>query len=78
MKPPGSLLDADSFVRMLQSRKGLQTGCLEDIAFKKGWINADQLHALTEPLQESGYGAYLFGLIALDPNRASGNADCIE
>lgn len=63
MNPPSSLLDADNFVRTLQNRKGLQTGCLEDIVFEKGWINADQLHALTEPLQENGYGAYLFGLI---------------
>ena len=59
----GSLLDAGNFVRTLQSRQGLQTGCLEEIAFENGWISRDALRALAEPLQKNGYGAYLMGLI---------------
>lgn len=59
----GSLLDAGNFVRTLQSRQGLQTGCLEEIAYESGWISAVQLRALAEPLQKNGYGAYLMGLI---------------
>lgn len=59
----GSLLDAGNFVRTLQSRQGLQTGCLEEIAFEQGWISSDELQALAEPLQKNGYGAYLLGLI---------------
>ena len=59
----GSLLDAGNFVRTLQSRQGLQTGCLEEIAFENGWISADELRALAEPLQKNGYGAYLMGLL---------------
>ena len=59
----GSLLDAGNFVRTLQSRQGLQTGCLEEIAFENDWISAEQLLALAEPLQKNGYGAYLMGLL---------------
>jgi glucose-1-phosphate thymidylyltransferase len=58
-----SLLDAGNFVRTLQSRQGLQTGRLEEIAFENEWISADELRALAEPLQKNGYGAYLLGLI---------------
>lgn len=59
----GSLLDAGNFVRTLQSRQGLQTGCLEEIAFENDWISATELRALAEPLQKNGYGAYLMGLV---------------
>ena len=58
-----SLLDAGNFVRTLQSRQGLQTGCLEEIAFENKWISANELRALAEPLQKNGYGAYLLGLL---------------
>jgi glucose-1-phosphate thymidylyltransferase len=51
-------------VRTLQERQGLQTGCLEEIALEKGWISAEQLSALAEPLQKNGYGAYLLGLLS--------------
>lgn len=60
----GSLLDAGNFVRTLQSRQGLQTGCLEEIAFEQGWISSEQVLALAKPLQKNGYGAYLLGLVA--------------
>ena len=59
----GSLLDAGNFVRTLQSRQGLQTGCLEEIAFEQEWISSAELHALAEPLQKNGYGAYLLRLL---------------
>jgi glucose-1-phosphate thymidylyltransferase len=59
----GSLLDAGNCVRTLQSRQGLQTGCLEEIAFENKWISADDLRALAEPLQKNGYGTYLCGLL---------------
>ena len=58
-----SLLDAGNFVRTLQSRQGLQTGCLEEIAYEQGWIDADALWALAGPLQKNGYGAYLLKLM---------------
>ena len=59
-----SLLDAGSFVRTLQERQGLQTGCLEEIAFEKDWISADDLRALAAPLSKNEYGNYLFALIS--------------
>ena len=59
----GSLLDAGNFVRTLQERQGLQTGCLEEIAYKQSWITEAKLRALAEPLQKNGYGVYLLGLL---------------
>ena len=59
----GSLLDAGNFVRTLQERQGLQTGCLEEIAFEKGWISAHQLRTIAKLLQKSGYGQYLLELL---------------
>lgn len=58
-----SLLDAGNFVRTLQSRQGLQTGCPEEIAFEAGWIDADQLRARAELFRKSDYGTYLLGLL---------------
>lgn len=58
-----SLLDAGNFVRTLQERQGLQTGCLEEIAFENSWVSADQLRNLAEPLRKSGYGRYLLRLV---------------
>ncbi|WP_085310532.1 glucose-1-phosphate thymidylyltransferase RfbA [Planktotalea arctica] len=60
----GSLLDAGNFVRTLQSRQGLQTGCLEEIAFDQGWISASELEALAMPLKKNGYGQYLLNLLS--------------
>ena len=59
----GSLLDAGNFVRTLEQRQGLQTGCLEEIAFKAGWINADALAARAKIFRKNDYGAYLKGLL---------------
>ena len=59
----GSLLDAGNFVRTLQARQGLQTGCLEEIAFEKGWISAAELQALGEQLAKNAYGAHLLALL---------------
>ena len=58
-----SLLDAGNFVRTLQSRQGLQTGCLEEIAYEQDWISDAQLRVLAQALQKNDYGAYLLGLI---------------
>lgn len=58
-----SLLDAGNFVRTLQNRQGLQTGCLEEIAFEQSWITPQELRKLAEPLRKNGYGAYLLDLL---------------
>ncbi len=59
----GSLLDAGNFVRTLEMRQGLQTGCPEEIAFQNGWISAEQLAERCELFQKNGYGRYLSGLL---------------
>ena len=59
----GSLLDAGNFVRTLEKRQGLQTGCPEEIAFQHGWISAQDLAERAEMFAKNGYGAYLAGLL---------------
>lgn len=58
-----SLLEAASFIATLQKRQGLQVACPEEIAFRQGWINAEQLLKLADPLKKNGYGQYLLGLL---------------
>jgi len=58
-----SLLEAASFIATLQKRQGLQVACPEEIAFRQGWINAEQLEALADPLKKNGYGQYLLSLL---------------
>ncbi|HEV8033305.1 glucose-1-phosphate thymidylyltransferase RfbA [Yoonia sp.] len=59
----GSLLDAANFVRTLQSRQGMQTGCPEEIAYGAGWINDAELMTLADRYAKTEYGAYLRGLL---------------
>jgi glucose-1-phosphate thymidylyltransferase len=58
-----SLLEAASFIATLQKRQGLQVACPEEIAFRQGWINAEQLAVLADPLKKNGYGQYLLNLL---------------
>ena len=58
----GSLLDAGNFVRTLQSRQGMQTGCPEEIAYLQGWIDDAALLDLADRYAKTEYGAYLRGL----------------
>ena len=58
-----SLLDAGQFVRTLEARQGLKVCCPEEIAYRQGFINAEQLEQLAEPLKKSGYGEYLLKLL---------------
>lgn len=59
----GSLLDAGNFVRTLQSRQGMQTGCPEEIAFEMNWIDADMLRKHSKTYKKSSYGQYLLSLL---------------
>lgn len=54
-----SLAQASSFVQVIEERQGLKIGCIEEVAFRMGFIDAEQLRALAEPLRKSGYGEYL-------------------
>ena len=58
-----SLLEAASFIATLQKRQGLQVACPEEIAFRQGWINAEQLEVLANPMGKNGYGQYLLSLL---------------
>jgi glucose-1-phosphate thymidylyltransferase len=58
-----SLLEASSFIATLQKRQGLQVACPEEIAFRHGWIGAEQLLQLADPLEKNGYGQYLLNLL---------------
>jgi glucose-1-phosphate thymidylyltransferase len=58
-----SLLDAAQFVRLVEDRQGLKISCPEEIAYRKGFIDAEQLMRLAEPLRKSGYGDYLLRIL---------------
>lgn len=58
-----SLLQAGQFVGTIEQRQGLKIGCIEEVAYRMGFIDAAQLRAVAEPLMKSGYGQYLVGLL---------------
>jgi len=58
-----SLMQAAQFVKVIEERQGLKIGCIEEIAYREGFIDKTQLRTLAEPLQKSGYGDYLLKLI---------------
>ena len=58
-----SLHEAGSYIRTLEQRQGLKVGCPEEVAWRQGWIDADQLEQLAKPLLKSGYGRYLLQLL---------------
>jgi glucose-1-phosphate thymidylyltransferase len=62
-----SLLEASQFVQTLEKRQGLKISAPEEIAWRAGWISDDELEALARPLEKSGYGAYLLGLLESKP-----------
>ena len=57
-----SMLDASNFIQTIETMQGVQVAALEEIAFRKGWINAEQLLAIAEPLKKNHYGEYLIKL----------------
>lgn len=54
-----SLSEASTFIEVIEKRQGLKVACLEEIAYKKGWITIEQLHKLAEPMAKNEYGKYL-------------------
>ncbi len=57
-----SLMQASNFVQVIEQRQGLKVGCIEEVAFRRGFITKDQLLELAKPLEKSGYGVYLKNL----------------
>jgi glucose-1-phosphate thymidylyltransferase len=58
-----SLIEASQFVQVVEERQGLKIGCIEEVAFRMGYIDAKQLEKIAEPLRKSGYGEYLLQLL---------------
>jgi glucose-1-phosphate thymidylyltransferase len=59
-----SLMQAGQYVQVIEERQGLKIGCIEEIAYRMGFINADQLREIAKPLVKSGYGTYLEQIVA--------------
>jgi len=59
-----SLMQAGQFVQVIEERQGLKVGCIEEVAYRMGFIDAHQLELIAKPLVKSGYGAYLLNIIA--------------
>ena len=57
-----SLMQAGQFVQVIEERQNLKIGCIEEVAYRMGYINKEQLHAIAQPLAKSGYGEYLLKL----------------
>jgi glucose-1-phosphate thymidylyltransferase len=58
-----SLSDASEFVRVIEKRQGNKIGCIEEVAYRMGFITKEKLAEIAEPLKKSGYGNYLLGLV---------------
>lgn len=59
-----SMMQASEYVRVIEQRQGYKVGCVEEIAWRRGWIDDEQLATLAAPLVKSGYGEYLRGLLS--------------
>lgn len=59
-----SMNDAAEYIRVIEKRTGIKIGCIEEVAFRQGFIDKQQLEIIAEPLHKSGYGKYLLGLVA--------------
>ena len=58
-----SLFDAARFVEVVESRQGIQIACLEEIAWRKGWLSDEELLRLAEPMKKNAYGQYMINLV---------------
>jgi glucose-1-phosphate thymidylyltransferase len=56
-------MQAGQFVQVIEERQGLKIGCIEEIAYRNGFISKEQLKQIAEPLVKSGYGSYLIQLL---------------
>lgn len=61
-----AMIEAAHFIQTLEKRQGLKVACPEEIAFKQGWIDREQVLKLAEPLRSSGYGDYLVAMLDMD------------
>ena len=59
-----SLMQAGQFVQVIEERQGMKIGCIEEVAYRMSYINADQLRSIAKPLVKSGYGQYLLNILS--------------
>ena len=59
-----SLMQAGQYDQVIEERQGLKIGCIEEVAYRSGFINAEQLTELAKPLLKSGYGNYLMSILS--------------
>ena len=59
-----SLMQAGQFVQVIEERQGMKIGCIEEVAYRMGYINGDQLRSIAKPLVKSGYGQYLLNILS--------------
>lgn len=59
-----SLLEASTFIETIEKRQGLKIACIEEVAYRQGYIGADQLRRLAQPMEKNGYGQYLLSILA--------------
>ena len=58
-----SLSEASTFIEVIEKRTGLKVGCLEGIAYKQGWISAEKMREIAQPMAKNQYGQYLLKMI---------------
>jgi glucose-1-phosphate thymidylyltransferase len=57
-------MQAGQFVQVIEERQGMKIGCIEEVAYRMGYINAEQLRSIAKPLVKSGYGQYLLNILS--------------
>jgi glucose-1-phosphate thymidylyltransferase len=62
-----ALLQASTFIQTLETRQGLMVACLEEIAFRSGWITAGDVERIAKPMRDNAYGQYLLRMVTGDP-----------
>ena len=70
-----SLSEASTFIEVIEKRQGLKIACLEGIAFRQGWITADKLRELAQPMLKNQYGKYLLQVIDEVEHTGKSNLD---
>ena len=70
-----SLSEASTFIEVIEKRQGLKIACLEGIAFRQGWITADKLRELAQPMLKNQYGQYLLHVIEEVEHTGKSNLD---
>ena len=61
-----TLMQASNFIQVIEERQGLKVACLEEISYRRGYIDAGQVEKLAAPLMKNGYGRYLMDMLAYD------------